>query len=248
MRHPDLSPWLFFTPLTSTVLASHQVTSARASFLAATGLVEVLYVVDNRLRRSGYGQEAGVPSRLREIWTTAFLPTLALCLSFLLLAAASSSPAAVATGLRTAGFVGIALSLALALVIVFGRVYGSRRARITQLLVADVAKPVTSLSPVSWDALADLSRLAHFGYGAVQDPSSPRLVCYRDVCNLPVERAVVAWRELGSTVPTVDGARPASEVACWLQDDEVWLVTAGDLVIGVLTSDAARPSAGTINT
>ncbi len=244
MRKPDLSPLLFLTPLASTLLAAHQVTSSRVSFCAATALVEVVDVVDRRLHTI---EPTRVPAPLRGLRTRLFIPMLALGSSLLLLAGASFSPPNVAAGLHTAGFVGIALSVVLALVRSFARGQGNAgtsQTRTTQLLVADVAKPVTCLAPVSWDAPADLRLLSRLSYGAVQHPSCPRLVCYRDVRSLPADRlAVVVWWEVGLTVPLVDGARPVPELDRRPHDEEVWLVTAGDLVIGVLTSDAVKLAA-----
>lgn len=240
MRGVDLSPLLFLTPLASTILAAQDVTSARVSFCAATVLVEAVDLVDQRLGAARAGPTgrvlAGWGVRSRRL----FLPVLALCPSLLLLAATSSSDHPVALGLRAAGIVGMFLGLALALLERKRRGEERRRPEARHRLVAEAARPVTSLSPVSWEARADLTRLAQVGYAVVGNPpSSPRLVRHRDVFGLPGELlTVVAWWEFGSKVPLVDGARPMSGQERLPEGDEVWLVTAGDLVIGVLTSES----------
>lgn len=251
MRNIDLSPLLFLTPLTATVLASQHVMSAQVSFCATTVLVGLIDVVDHRLRTPKPGPLGRVLSRLGGISRRVFLPLLALCPSLLLLATVWSSSQPVAMGLRAAGSVGIALGLVLALLEVSGRGHGhtsDSRFQPTWRLVAEIASAVTWLSPVSWQARADLDRLAQVGYGVVHHPPcAPRVVRYRDVCDLPAEFvAAVVWSELGATAPLLDGARPVSGLECLPEEDEVWLVTAGDLVIGVLTSGtverSARPS------
>jgi hypothetical protein len=59
------------------------------------------------------------------------------------------------------------------------------------------------------------------------------------------------WWRLGTPAPVVDGAKRIGDLQDLPKGDQVWLVSAGDLVIGVLTaralsraaeSDAAMPA------
>lgn len=113
----------------------------------------------------------------------------------------------------------------------------ARRLRLAQRSVADIAEPVADLPALAEAPQRDLERLRSVEHGVVQHHSSPRLVRYSDVAVLPADAlADRAWWHLGSPAPVVNGACVLGELHGHPSDDEVWLVQAGDLVVGVLTA------------
>lgn len=137
-----------------------------------------------------------------------------------------------------------ALAASAATVLLVGQVEReARRQRLARRTVAEIAEPVADLPALPSAPHHDLERLRSVGYGVVQHDSSPRLVRYRDVAALPADvLADRAWWRLGKTAPVINGARALEQFDAHPSNDEVWLVQAGDLVVGVLTAASLRRS------
>jgi hypothetical protein len=121
-----------------------------------------------------------------------------------------------------------------------------RRLRNLGLSVAELADPVTELAPASETPVDDLARLKKFRYGVVRNATGDamRLVTLDRVRDVGAAGVMTGrWWRLGISAPVVDGAQLIGEIEHLPRGDQVWLVSAGDLVIGVLTARALRRAA-----